>query len=632
LDDTVGSSTRANTTISGQSTNNKCTFDIFKDDLWFRDRAGRYLLFRGINFAARSKLPPYLPILPLSVKSIEELENIESADIDNKSQRANLFDMELDNIQPYFSLLKTLGFNIIRLLLLWKALDPKGPSNYSMDIEANIDNKGIRRRHLSVEGQLYLSFVRKIIDNLFYDHGIMSILDFHQDIAHEVYNGDGFPDWAIAVDEYHERPPYQDFSDRAWASRYCNIGFPFGNKNNLLVRKTLQSFWLNKLTNKEFGLCDFPVRTYYEQTIGLVARFFKSLYDGQGHPGILGYEPFNEPHPVGFSKKFFEQQILVPFYSSVLKEIRAHDNKSFLFIEPRVDWTVNPACDEEYMGLRMITSSDQIESFLDIPSLAPALYHDNRVVFSFHYYDPWTMILPNKDDIKERSNEWSGIFRKMSRTAISRGLIPFLTEFGGNQDWVHHTKLLPHVYHDLYIRAYMDLSFQQVEANLLNATYWVYDLYNTPEYKDNWNCENFSVLGPQRTPRHLDILARPYPIRSSGKPVLLFFDLESKHCAIILEQPFVDEPTIIYVPCKIHYQKGYEVRATSSKIQWDGQNQLLSWQPDKSKVFNQLIISDAGFFDENNLPISSRELLQETTSTTIVSNTPNNTTGKKSEK
>jgi len=44
----------------------------------------------------------------------------------------------------------------------------------------------------------------------------------------------------------------------------------------------------------------------------------------------------------------------------------------------------------------------------------------------------------------------------------------------------------------------MDLQFIQIEQHLLNATYWNYDLYNTEEYKDNWNLENFSLLGPNR--------------------------------------------------------------------------------------------------------------------------------------
>lgn len=39
--------------------------DLRPDGRWFRDSAGRYVMFRGVNFASRSKLPPdYLPFLP----------------------------------------------------------------------------------------------------------------------------------------------------------------------------------------------------------------------------------------------------------------------------------------------------------------------------------------------------------------------------------------------------------------------------------------------------------------------------------------------------------------------------------------------------------------------------------------
>jgi hypothetical protein len=56
--------------------------------------------------------------------------------------------------------------------------------------------------------------------------------------------------------------------------------------------------------------------------------------------------------------------------------------------------------------------------------------------------------------------------------------------------------------------------------------------YNTEENKDNWNLENFSLLGPNRTPSNVDIIARPYPVYSSGEPQLLSFSLDSSYVSL----------------------------------------------------------------------------------------------------
>ena len=78
--------------------------------------------------------------------------------------------------------------------------------------------------------------------------------------------------------------------------------------------------------------------------------------------------------------------------------------------------------------------------------------------------------------------------RKIGRTSspnwskpTERDLIPFLTEFGAIQGGEQ-------------IREFVDLQFDQIESNLLDSTYWNYDLYNTVEGKDNWNLEDFLYL------------------------------------------------------------------------------------------------------------------------------------------
>lgn len=554
------------------------TRDFVKDGIWFRDTQGRFVLFRGVNFASRSKLPPYLPVSPLHRKSItsEELK------------------AELKRIEPEIKRLAELGFNVIRLLVIWNAIEPRP--------NPNLDQ-------LLPEGVTYLNLIKEIIDML-YSYGLFVIIDFHQDIAHEVYGGDGFPDWALAIDEFHPKPlPPSPDRGRDWA-----VGYYL----NYLVRNTLQSFWNNSLRNKDVGLERFPVRTHLEKTVGQTVKFFKDLNNGSGHPAILGFSPFNEPHPVGLGKQFFEESILKEFYSNILIEINKFDHKTFIFIEPRVDWTVYPATDRGIeLQFPFIQNAEQIHTWLSIDPKFKEQYK-LQGVFSFHYYDPWTLSYARfnyADNMHNKQNEWPKIFTKLRGAAISRGLVPFLTEFGGSHDWEGlYTDLEPRdVYQTKQIRAYMDLQYQQIEANLLNSTYWNYDLYNTVEHNDNWNLENFSLLGPDRKPRHIDIVARPYPQYSSAQPHLLFFDLKSKNCVIVLKGSVIEAPTIIYIPYEIQYKRTFKVWSTSNHFEWHSGNQMMKWWPDRNEMSNQIVITPiCDKIDTSILPKVSKDLMNKT--------------------
>jgi hypothetical protein len=562
----------------------KSARDLSKDGIWFRDPEGRYLIFRGVNFASRSKLPPYLPIAPLHAENIDQSELKE----------------EIELVRSELDLLKKLGFNIIRLLISWKAIEPKP--------NPNLDE-------LMTEGQEYLTLVNQVIDTL-YRRDLYIILDFHQDIAHEVYGGDGFPDWALAIDEEHKRPKASNLKDRKWQTAYMI---------NKLVKHTLCSFWKNELTNRDFALQNFPVRTHLEKTIGQTVKFFKSLNDNRGHPAILGIEAFNEPHPAGIPPEEFEATLLFQYYQNVESEIRKFDDRIFLFIEPRVDWTMSLMGDEKKsksapspFSVRRTFHLDfirdtMIEGSLDPKHIVSYLPSDrvsldkigDRGVLSFHYYDPIAIaqsFLKIPDNMYRYVREWPDIFAQLVQAAKERGLVPFLTEFGGVQD----AEL---------IRDYINLHYVQIESFLLNSTYWNYDLYNTTEGKDNWNLENFSLLGPGRRPRNADVIARPYPARSSARPILLFFDIESTYATLLLEGNVVDAPTIVYIPYDYHYSPEFRVWATSKEIEWDRQNQLLSWYPAKDQTLNQIIVAKehGNKVDIERLPKIARDSVEKTT-------------------
>jgi uncharacterized membrane protein HdeD (DUF308 family) len=563
---------------------------IWKNGSWFNDDQGRHLLFRGVNFASRTKLAPYLPIAPLETKNLSQLNLKE----------------EIKSVEPELDRLKDLGFNIVRLLISWKAIEPRPNTNFD---------------ELLPEGKQYLTFVKEIIDEL-YARNLYVFLDFHQDIAHERYGGDGFPDWALATDIEHELPEASNLRDKKWMIKYVT---------NKSVKKTLTSFWRNDLTHieGENKLEHFPVRTHLEKTIGQTAKFFRSLNNGKGHPAILGIEPFNEPNPAGLPKEQFEQEFLVDYYRNVDLEIRKFDPDVFIFMEPNVGWTIpsSNGQDSDKSMLHLLSSgpfsakdafnmdlvenvmvkgkvdSKQLITFLPKNLSSVSTFARNGVL-SVHYYDMMAIassFMKIPENMYAFKRQWPLIFAQLANAARERGLIPFLTEFGGSQEAEQ-------------VKEYLNLNFEQIEAHLLNSTLWNYDLYHTKEGKDNWNLENFSLLGPNRVPRNLDVVARPYPMRSSAEPVLLFFDIESKYATIILEGKVVEAPTVIYIPFKIHYAPEFTVWATTSKqIEWDKDNQLLYWYPAKEQTLNQIIIGRGRNLDTSILPKQAKDLASEVT-------------------
>ena len=565
---------------------------IWKNGSWFNDDQGRYLLFRGVNFASRTKMAPYLPIAPLETKNLSQL---------NLKQ-------EIKSVEPELDRLKELGFNIVRLLISWKAIEPQPNSNLD---------------ELLPEGKKYLTLIKEIIDEL-HARNLYVFLDFHQDIAHELYGGDGFPDWALATDREHHLPEPSNLQDKKWMIKYVT---------NKSVKNTLTSFWRNDLTHTEGEnkLEHFPVRTHLEKTIGQTARFFRSLNNGAGHPAILGIEPFNEPNPVGLPKEKFEQDFLVDYYRNVNSEIRKFDPDLFIFMEPNVGWTIPSSSDKQdgdkSGGLHLLSSgpfsakdtfnmnlvenvmvkgkldSKQLLTFLPKNLSSVSTFAQNGVL-SVHYYDMMAIagsFMKIPENMYRIKREFPLVFAQLADAARKRGLIPFLTEFGGSQETEE-------------VGEYLNLHYEQIEAHLLNATIWNYDLYNTKEGKDNWNLENFSLLGPNRTPRNLDVVARPYPMRSSAEPVLLFFDIESKYATIILKGKVVEAPTVIYIPFNIHYAPEFTVWATTSKqIKWDKDNQLLYWYPEKERTLNQIIIGKSRNLDTSVFPKEAKDLASEAT-------------------
>ena len=227
---------------------------------WITDARGRVVVVHGINMVY--KLPPYYPAA------------------------AGFGDDDA-------AFLARIGFNVVRVGVIWKAVEPR-PGVYD-------------ERYLRAIAATVRTLAR---------HGILSVLDFHQDLYNERFQGEGAPDWAV-----------QD-----GGLPNLRLGFPANYAANPALEHALDAFWANSPGPGGIGL-----QARFAATWNHVAARFHSVQS------VLGYELYNEPFPgtpwascllpagcPGFNGQ------LTAFYRRVDHAIRAVDPRTLVWYEPNV--------------------------------------------------------------------------------------------------------------------------------------------------------------------------------------------------------------------------------------------------------------------------------------------------------
>jgi endoglycosylceramidase len=200
------------------------------------------------------------------------------------------------------------GFNVVRLGIIWKGLEPQ-PGVYD---------------------ERYLDGIESSYEIL-QDYGISVLLDFHQDLYNERFQGEGAPDWAVLGQAATEDPTPQ-------------VGFPQNYVLQAAVNHAFDAFWANNVVpGTGQGVQDF-----YAKAWAHVAERFR------GKPGIVGYNLFNEPWAgspfrqcllmgrmtttTSCGVQAFEASTLTAFHSRVTQAIRGVDQQTMVFAAPMVSF------------------------------------------------------------------------------------------------------------------------------------------------------------------------------------------------------------------------------------------------------------------------------------------------------
>lgn len=369
--------------------------------------------------------------------------------------------------------------------------------------------------------------------------GIYVLLDFHQDLYSERYQGEGFPDWAT----------YDDGVPHAFS-----VGFP-GNYFTPACSRAFDNFWAN-----HDGLWD-----YYRDAWKAVAARWRH----QDH--LMGYDLINEPwpgsdvytcmNPAGCP--LHDDQELQAMQDHVRRGIREIDPQNIVWYEPNVIFNSGA---QTHLG-----------------TLTPI--EDPALGFSWHKYCLPAALLhaQNVNDVPGCEAYHQLVSDNAEATVQRLGAASLITEFGASDD-----------------RADLEQVTRQADAALVGWQYWHYKEWADPTtesgesggqglFRDDSDLSSIKL-------EKLKILERTYPQATAGIPLALTFDPETGEFRYRYRPRAAGAPTEIHVPVALHYPGGYVLEVRGARpVSAPGAARLrLQNEPDATEVEVRIRRADAG--------------------------------------
>jgi endoglycosylceramidase len=395
------------------------------------------------------------------------------------------------------------GFNTVRLGIIYKGLEPKPPSASG--------NPRYRR-----------GYVRSLArtEEQLAEQGIFSLLDFHQDLYNERFQGEGWPDWQVVDDGAPSEP---------------QAGFPGNYLVNQGLQRAFDNFWANVVVEGR-GLQD----AYAGAWRRIAVKF-------RDRPYVAGYDLLNEPWPgSAFNTDnclntagcaTFDSTTLAPFHDRVFDAIRGVDPQTLIFYEPLVTFDFGADSRHPDTG-------------------------DAAAGFSFHVYClPGALGGPGSGPACEPLEDLA--FSNADEQSDETGDVPFLTEFGATDDPETVARIV-----------------RLADAHMVGWQWWHY--CDCADPTTSGPGVQSLVIDPATPPRgdnvkreKLALLERPYPRAIAGTPRSYGFDPETRRFDLVYSTRAPagaglgsrlprSELTEVYVP-RIHYPDGYSVEVTGAR-------------------------------------------------------------------
>jgi len=273
--------------------------------------------------------------------------------------------------------LSSLGWNSVRFLIFWGAVEPtKGRYD-----------------------EAYLDVVEDWLD-LYARQGVHVVLDMHQDIYGWKVHGNGAPDWAVLTDGLEAKPPPEG---QPW---YLAAVDP-------ATQVAYQNFWDPSRGHPE-------LREHFLDTWRHVAERFAD------HPAVIGYDILNEPV---FANGDLDATLAI---QADAEAGRFHNTNLTEFSQQAID-AVRSADDDAWI---MIEPTSLVNAFPYPGDLVAKDLHDPRkgeprLAYAPHLYEPPVHDGNGYAVDSPYVGKWEGY---RVREAEDLGATLYVGEFGGSPD------------------------------------------------------------------------------------------------------------------------------------------------------------------------------------------------------
>lgn len=230
---------------------------------WFKDEHGRVVVLRGVNLAGSSKVP----------RTPDGATYRPEGFFDHRNVSFVGRPFPLEEADEHYARLKAWGFDFLRFLITWEAIEHRGPGEYDRD---------------------YLDYLEAVIRKAG-EHGLRLFVDPHQDVWGRLSGGDGAPGWTyecVGLDP-------MNFTETGAAIVHAVHGDPFPrmiwptNYSKLAAATMFTLFFAGDRFAPRIRVDGETVQGYlqghYLRSVIEVARRLR----GMAH--VVGYDTLNEP-------------------------------------------------------------------------------------------------------------------------------------------------------------------------------------------------------------------------------------------------------------------------------------------------------------------------------------------------